>query len=72
MSTQPKPGSLWVSIDGTRFRVIDTVFVESDNHTWVHYIKLDNDTEYSCFVESFLHRFTPTSDSIPPRKNYGR
>lgn len=52
----PKSGSKWAGNDGDVFRVIDVV--ELDNHTWIHYIKVDNThREYSCYVDSFLARF---------------
>ena len=52
----PKIGSKWSSIDDT-FVVIHVI--ELDGHTWVHYRKEPNETEYSCYVESFVERFTP-------------
>lgn len=58
-----KSGSIWGGSDGRRFRVIDVVAVEG--HTWVHY-RNDNGykpvneiKEYSCYIESFVTRFTP-------------
>jgi hypothetical protein len=57
MSNLPKPGSIWTSPDNTRFRVINTVLIETDGHTWVHYIQEKTDKEYSCYLESFLQRF---------------
>lgn len=56
----PKVGSRWFAADGIRFRVINIVFV--DDHQWVHYIKESQDSaqEYSCFLESFLERFSET------------
>jgi hypothetical protein len=53
-----KEGSKWGSPDGKKFHVIHVVDV--DNHTWVHY-EQDNileSREYSCYIESFLQRFT--------------
>ena len=51
----PKEGSKWSSINET-FVVIHTI--ELDGHTWIHYRKENNDKEYSCYVESFVDRFT--------------
>ena len=51
----PKAGSFWSGTDSEKFRVIDVVY--TDPHTWVHYIKIKDGKEYSCFVESFLQRF---------------
>ena len=52
----PKEGSKWASIDNI-FVVIHTIEIEG--HTWVHYRKESSNQEYSCYVESFLARFTP-------------
>ena len=54
----PKVGSKWTGQNGyIIFRVLNTI--ELDNHVWVHYCDNDNgEKEYSCYVESFLARFT--------------
>jgi hypothetical protein len=52
----PKEGTKWVGMDYTSFRVLHTV--ELEGHTWVHYIREHDITEYSCYVESFLLKFT--------------
>jgi hypothetical protein len=54
----PKVGSVWSSTDGKKFHVIHVV--ELDGHTWVHYEqdKINESREYSCYVETFLSRFT--------------
>lgn len=55
-----KSGSKWSSSDGKIFQVINVVDI--DEHTWVHYrnTKQFNEEyqEYSCYMESFLQRFT--------------
>jgi len=54
-----KEGSVWVSSDNKQFTVLH--LVEDDSgHTWVHYRSNPKKecTEYSCYVESFLERFT--------------
>jgi hypothetical protein len=51
----PKDGSKWSGSDGKKFYVISTVWV--DDHNWVYYKSLDNGTEYSCYLESFVERF---------------
>jgi len=53
----PKEGSRWSGTEREVFIVLHTV--EVDGHTWVHYRKNSTDTEYSCYVESFLQRFNP-------------
>lgn len=53
--SQVKVGSYWSAVNGTEFRVIDVV--EAAGNTWVHYIGVDTGLEYSCWVESFVHRF---------------
>jgi len=60
MKNTPKDGSRWTGNGQDTFRVLHTV--ELTDHTWVHYIKENIDTgprEYSCYLESFLERFTP-------------
>jgi hypothetical protein len=60
----PKIGSRWIAVDNrTMFHVVHVVEVEG--HTWVHYEE-DNCNEcreYSCWVESFLNRFTEITNS---------
>ncbi len=58
-----QPGTLWGSADGKRFRVISVTEIEG--HTWVYYrdnrgwsVSEDQIREYSCYLESFLSRFT--------------
>ena len=56
MTTQlPKDGSIWTAGDRKVFTVINTIKI--DEHTWVYY--RDDKREYSCYVESFLQRFSP-------------
>ncbi len=53
-----KEGSKWSGSDGKVFHVIS--IIELEGNTWVHYI-LENakePREYSCYLESFLSRFT--------------
>ena len=62
-----KEGSLWRSTDDKKFRVISVSEVEG--HTWVFYREeprkwapVSELKEYSCYVESFTHRFTRTPE----------
>jgi hypothetical protein len=62
MSKLPKEGSRWTGNHRDVFHVLHTI--EIDGNTWVHYIKETNketteNREYSCYLESFLQRFTP-------------
>lgn len=57
-----KEGSIWGTADGKRFRVLSVT--EVDGHTWVHYredkgmkVPATECKEYSCYLESFEHRF---------------
>lgn len=54
-----KNGSRWTGTEGTVFIVIGTVIVEGKN--WIYYrLEKPQDhlpSEFSCFEESFLHRF---------------
>jgi len=52
----PKEGSRWATITET-FVVLHTI--ELNGHIWIHYRLESSDREYSCYVESFLERFTP-------------
>jgi hypothetical protein len=54
----PKDGSKWTGGHRDRFHVLNTI--ELEGHIWVHYIKEDTKEprEYSCYLESFLARFT--------------
>ena len=51
------PGSRWKGNDDL-FQVIEVVLVE--DHTWVYYRRERDSLEFSCWVESFLSRFSPT------------
>jgi hypothetical protein len=55
-----KINSIYVSSDGQRFRVINTIEIEGKK--WVYY-RLENSDqeprEFSCYEESFLARFMP-------------
>jgi hypothetical protein len=51
-------GSRWWAGQGNKFIVLDVVTI--DGHTWVHYRddNKENPREYSCYLSSFLSRFT--------------
>ena len=49
-------GEKWRSSDFETFRVISVVDVE--NQTWIHYMRIRDNLEYSCLEESFIHRFS--------------
>jgi hypothetical protein len=53
----PKEGSKWTSSSNVSVVVLHTI--DLDDHIWVHYRKESGDQAYSCYVESFLERFTP-------------
>jgi hypothetical protein len=48
-------GGIWEAGAREYFRVIDVV--DLGNQTWVHYMRLKDNLEYSCLKESFTHRF---------------
>jgi hypothetical protein len=50
-------GSIWVGSNSREKFVVITVS-EVDGHTWVHYRTEKTNKEYSCYIESFLQRFT--------------
>ena len=49
-------GDKWRGVDFETFRVIAVVDIE--NQTWVHYMRIRDNLEYSCLEESFIHRFS--------------
>lgn len=56
-----KQGTRWSGSDGKTFIVINTTTIEGKD--WIYYRAekpVDHHAdEYSCYVESFLSRFTP-------------
>lgn len=58
MTTKVTANSRWLSSDRKQFVVIHVITDEA-GHTWVHYREdsRSNNTEYSCYEESFLLRF---------------
>lgn len=52
-------GSKWWAGQGEQFVVLDVITIEG--YTWVHYRNDGKNptTEYSCYLESFLQRFSP-------------
>ena len=55
-----KQGSRWTGNDHSK-KFIVLHEIEQDGHDWIHYRdeKGDPPTEYSCYRDSFLSRFTP-------------
>lgn len=53
-----REGSKWWSSDGKVFHVIHRI--ELEGKIWIHYISENKEksTEFSCYEESFLARFT--------------
>jgi hypothetical protein len=58
MLNDVKLGSKWISSDYKEFVVLG--IVENSVGIWVYYRtnERENNKEYSCLIESFLHRFT--------------
>ena len=58
----PKVGSKWVGSEGKQYHVM--AVVELEGHVWVHYEqdKVTVPKEFSCYVESFLQRFTEIAE----------
>lgn len=58
-----KLGSIWSTSDRKEFIVINVVDAP-DGHRWIHYREhhgisnVKESKEYSCYEESFVHRFT--------------
>jgi hypothetical protein len=62
-----KQGTTWTDGQGKFFRVLGVV--EQEGHTWVHYredfgikVPVLECREFSCYQESFVHRFSPTPE----------
>ena len=55
----PKVGSKWGGSNREQFHVM--AVIELEGHVWVHYEqdKVTTPKEYSCYLESFLARFSP-------------
>jgi hypothetical protein len=51
-----KIGSTWWA--GGDYRFVVTKISDNEKNTWIHYKDLTSDKEYSCYLESFLSRFT--------------
>ena len=67
MTSTVKEGTVWGTADGKRFRVLS--ITELEGHTWVHYredrgikVPVIECKEYSCYIESFVQRFSPTPE----------
>ena len=53
-----KIGSKWWGSNNQHFVVTN---ISNDNtNTWIHYKELNSTKEFSCYLESFLSRFTET------------
>ena len=65
-----KEGSLWTGAPTNtgwpKFRVLSVT--ELEGHTWVHYREekklypCPDCKEYSCYIESFVQRFSPATE----------
>jgi len=54
-------GQVWVDQTFRQFMIIH-VYKDDKGHNWVHYRSNDNPCkEFSCWVESFLERFSPVA-----------
>jgi hypothetical protein len=65
MTQTVAPGSHWKDSQGRMFHVISVQDIEG--HTWVYY-HLDRshgneNSDFSCYLESFLARFTPYANT---------
>ena len=55
-----KLNKYWLSSNHHEFELLN-VYTESDVK-WARYRDILNDREYTCYLEAFLARFTPTVD----------
>lgn len=56
MESIVKPGSMWISSSGDRFRVMTKA--RKEDLVWVVYRKEHSFNTYSCLEPAFLQRFT--------------
>ena len=56
----PYIGQEWAGTDSKVFKIIDMIIQEDD--AWVSYKNTQTNTQYSCRLEAFKHRFTPLVD----------
>lgn len=56
-----KEGQIWIDSSFKQFMIIH-VYKDQQGHDWVHY-RNDGEPckEYSCWVDSFLERFSPVA-----------
>lgn len=59
-------GEKWMSNTLKVFRVLSRV--ENDGQVWIHY-RDDSGREYSCWEESFVHRFSKDLTTDGPRRS---
>jgi hypothetical protein len=50
-----KIGSMW---QGNEKKFTVVALKEQDNKTWIYYKNIQDQKEYSCYLEAFLSRFT--------------
>ena len=55
-----KLSKYWLSSNHQEFELIN-VYTQ-DGAKWARYRDILNDREYTCYLEAFLQRFTPTVD----------
>jgi uncharacterized protein (DUF1684 family) len=59
MITQFETSELWRTTD-KEFRVIARYCPTEDNDTWIEYENCQTNERYTCRLEAFLGRFTPS------------
>lgn len=55
MIKPPMVDSVWSSTDSVEFKVKE--IFEQDSDAWIRYVKMSDNTEYTCLVDAFLQRF---------------
>jgi len=62
MTKSLKVDALWTDGRDQEFRII-SLAPDLEGHDWVYYRNTRTEQEYSCWLESFLHRFQPKPQS---------
>jgi hypothetical protein len=57
---EPYIGQEWTSVERIKFKVLDLTVQEDD--AWIEYENAQTKNRYTCRLDAFRHRFTPTAE----------
>jgi hypothetical protein len=49
---------IYVDAHGREFQVVE--LINEDSGVWIHYRRINDGAEFSCLLDSFNNRFTPS------------